>query len=84
METPNNKAGITINNLLTSTSDEATPTFCEGSKLSVKVKNALTNEAVEGVMATILRLENGEEQVGTVTLQPSVGDCQRSFPRCQW
>merc|ERR1712212_361769 len=37
--------------------------FCEGSKLSVMVNDALTNEALENVTATILRLDDGEEQV---------------------
>ena len=79
-ETPNNKPGITIDNilaqvispspLLTSTliflfqaADGRTEAFCEGSKLSVTVKDALTNEALENVTATILRLDDGEEQV---------------------
>merc|ERR1719341_3199685 len=62
-ETPNNKPGITIDNLLTQTVDSATQAFCEGSKLSVTVNDALTNEALENVTATILRLDDGEEQV---------------------
>ena len=77
-ETPNNKPGITIDNLLTQvlldlvfnrqlslfqTVDSATQAFCEGSRLSVTVNDALTNEALENVTATILRLDDGEEQV---------------------
>merc|ERR1719370_1511367 len=62
-ETPNNKPGITIDNLLAQTVDSATQAFCEGSKLSVTVNDALTNEALENITATILRLDDGEEQV---------------------
>ena len=49
---------------LLQTVDSGTQAFCEGSKLSVMVNDALTNEALENVTATILRLDDGEEQVG--------------------
>ena len=48
---------------MSQTVDSATEAFCEGSKLSVMVNDALTNEALENVTATILRLDDGEEQV---------------------
>ena len=71
METPNNKPGITIDNLLEQPTDGTEPTFCEGIKLKVSVIDSLTNQPLEGTApatASVLRVESGEQQVTVLYL----------------
>ena len=63
-ETPSNP-GLVIEDLLTRTAETTTPAFCVGSKLAVRVRDALTNQAASAVTVTVLRLEDGQEEVGS-------------------
>ena len=62
-ETPNSNPGLVIINLLSRPVDSPTPRFCEGTRLGVSVINALTREGVKAANVTVLRLEDGQEQV---------------------
>jgi len=66
METPNNKPGITIDNLLDQPTDGSEPSFCEDIQLKVTIMDALTNAALDisaNPTVTIYRVESGEQQV---------------------
>jgi len=62
METPNNKPGITIDNLLAQPTDGSEPDFCEDIQLKVVLIDALTQEPVQAT-ASVVRVESGDEQV---------------------